>query len=129
MWKQQNRSSSLGRQKKTVNLAGRISLDNSAFLVSQAEVVITHDTGLMHIAAAYKKKIVSLWGNTIPEFGMYPYQTDPASRMFEVKNLPCRPCSKIGFQQCPKKHFRCMMDQDMRAIADYVNGINKEGLL
>jgi len=114
-------------KKDTVNLAGKISLDNSAFLVSKAEAIVTHDTGLMHIAAAFGKKIMSIWGNTIPEFGMYPYQAHPASRIFEVKDLPCRPCSKIGFQQCPKKHFRCMMDQDMMGIAQYVNRETETG--
>jgi ADP-heptose:LPS heptosyltransferase len=72
----------------------------------------------MHIAAAFNKKIISLWGNTIPEFGMYPYQPDPESVVFEMKNLRCRPCSRIGFKKCPKKHFRCMNDLDEREIAE-----------
>ncbi len=113
----------LVRKPGTVNLAGKISLDSSALVVKKAAVVITHDTGLMHIAAAYGKKIISVWGNTIPEFGMSPYQADPASKIYEVEGLPCRPCSKIGFQQCPKKHFRCMMDQDVKAMAEYANSI------
>ena len=109
--------------KNIIDLTGKISLDNSAWLVSRANVVITHDTGLMHIAAAYQKKILSIWGNTIPEFGMYPYHASPESRIYEVKGLSCRPCSKIGFQQCPKKHFRCMMDQDIDGIAAYANAL------
>ena len=121
--KQAEEIAALSQKNDIVNLAGKISLDNSAYLVSLAKVVITHDTGLMHIAAAYGKKILSIWGNTIPEFGMYPYQAHPESRIFEVKDLPCRPCSKIGFQQCPKKHFRCMMHQDMVAMAEYANNL------
>jgi hypothetical protein len=54
---------------------------------------------------------------------MYPYY--PANKIldqyFEVKDLPCRPCSKIGYAECPKKHFNCMMGQDMEKIADAVN--------
>ena len=64
----------------------------------------------MHIAAALKKEIISTWGNTVPEFGMTPYygkQNVPSS-IFEVKALKCRPCSKIGFDKCPKGHFNCM---------------------
>ena len=52
---------------------GNFSLNQSAAIVKHAHHVITHDTGLMHIAAAFRKKIISVWGNTVPEFGMYPY--------------------------------------------------------
>ena len=78
-------------------MAGKISLNESASLIRDADAVLTNDTGLMHIAAAFKKKILSFWGNTVPEFGMVPYQADPASKIMEVKNLKCRPCSKLGY--------------------------------
>lgn len=100
------------------NACGLYNINQSASLVRQSRVVITHDTGLMHIAAAFNKKIISLWGNTIPEFGMYPYQSDPRSVIFEIKGLSCRPCSKIGFSKCPRKHFRCMNDLDEKQIAE-----------
>lgn len=90
------------------NACGKFKLDESASIVQQAAWVISHDTGLMHIAAAFKKRIVSVWGNTVPELGMYPYQADPASKILEVKGLSCRPCSKIGYSKCPKGHFKCM---------------------
>jgi heptosyltransferase-2 len=94
---------------KTVfNSCGSFSLNQSASLVRQSQCVITHDTGLMHIAAAFKKKIISVWGNTVPEFGMYPYLPGENSVIVQVENLKCRPCSKIGFPECPKKHFKCM---------------------
>ncbi|MFN8355441.1 MAG: glycosyltransferase family 9 protein [Spirosomataceae bacterium] len=89
-----------------VNACGKFNLNQSASLLRQATVVYTHDTGLMHIAAAFKKKIISIWGNTVPEFGMYPYRTEFVA--WQVANLPCRPCSKIGYQRCPKGHFKCM---------------------
>lgn len=93
-----------------VNAAGKTSLGESAELLRAARVVLSHDTGLMHIAAAFRKPLVSLWGNTVPAFGMYPYMpgNDNRSAVLEVKNLPCRPCSKIGFDKCPKGHFQCM---------------------
>ncbi|MBK7572705.1 MAG: glycosyltransferase family 9 protein [Bacteroidetes bacterium] len=90
---------------------GNFSLNQSAAIVKHAHHVITHDTGLMHIAAAFRKKIISVWGNTIPEFGMYPYLPAAFSannKIVEIKNLSCRPCSKIGFDKCPKGHFKCM---------------------
>jgi ADP-heptose:LPS heptosyltransferase len=82
----------------------------SAFLIKNSQYVITHDTGMMHIASAFGKKIFSVWGNTIPEFGMYPYMAHEDSRIIEVKDLNCRPCSKIGFSKCPKGHFNCMQE-------------------
>lgn len=105
------------------NASGKLNLNQSASVVKQAEVVITHDTGLMHIAAAFDKKIISIWGNTVPEFGMYPYKADDDYKVVEVKDLACRPCSKIGHKKCPKGHFDCMQKIDVEevitALADY----------
>jgi ADP-heptose:LPS heptosyltransferase len=95
-----------------LNACGIYNINQSASLIRQSRVVITHDTGLMHIAAAFRKKILSVWGHTIPEFGMYPYMPDQASKIFETAGLPCRPCTKIGKKKCPKGHFRCMNDID-----------------
>jgi lipopolysaccharide heptosyltransferase II len=89
-----------------LNAAGAYDLQTAAALMKQCQFVITHDTGLMHIAAAFGQKILSLWGNTLPEFGMTPYLTPYLAA--EVKGLDCRPCSKIGFKQCPRGHFKCM---------------------
>jgi len=104
-------------EKSILNGCGKYSLHQSASLVKQARVLITHDTGLMHIGAAFNKKIISVWGNTVPKFGMFPFRTHPSSLQFEVNGLKCRPCSKIGYQKCPKKHFSCMIDQDIDGIA------------
>ena len=60
----------LTKGKPVFNSCGQFSLNGSASLVEQSRLVLTNDTGLMHIAAAFKKPIISLWGNTIPEFGM-----------------------------------------------------------
>jgi ADP-heptose:LPS heptosyltransferase len=100
------------------NACGKYNLDQSASLVQQSEMVIAHDTGLMHIAAAFRKKIYSVWGNTIPGFGMYPYLPAEGSRMIEVKGLRCRPCSKLGYAECPLGHFRCMNDISVSAFDD-----------
>jgi ADP-heptose:LPS heptosyltransferase len=105
------------------NASGIYRINQSASLIRQASVVITHDTGLMHIAAAFRKKIISIWGNTVPRFGMSPYLPHPDSKIFEVHGLPCRPCTKIGYKACPKKHFRCMNDLDMKLVADAAMGM------
>lgn len=102
---------------KCLNYCGNLSIQQSASLIKQAQIVITHDTGLMHIASAFKKTILSIWGNTIPEFGMSPYIPGGGSEIFEVKGLKCRPCSKIGYEKCPLKHFNCMNQIDLDSIA------------
>lgn len=107
---------------KTINLCGKIGLGVSAGIIKHAKRIITGDTGLMHIAAALHKEIIVLWGNTTPFFGMYPYfgYKNPATyKNFEVQNLYCRPCSKLGHDACPKGHFKCMMDIDLTSIQDY----------
>lgn len=101
---------------KTINLCGKLNLNQSASIIQQANKVITSDTGLMHIAAAFKKDIISLWGNTIPEFGMGPYLAGKDSQILEVKGLSCRPCSKLGYKKCPKGHFKCMNDIEIKSI-------------
>jgi ADP-heptose:LPS heptosyltransferase len=105
---------------RVINACGKYSLQQSASLVRQASKIITHDTGLMHIAAAFKKEIISVWGNTVPSLGMYPYLSghgpDGKGAIVEVKHLSCRPCSKIGFDKCPQGHFKCMRDIDETEI-------------
>lgn len=83
-------------------------LNQSASVLDLATLVLTHDTAMMHIAAALNKKIVAVWGNTSPELGMYPYKATHVN--VQNMQLSCRPCSKIGFKACPKKHFKCMQD-------------------
>jgi ADP-heptose:LPS heptosyltransferase len=105
-----------------LSLCGMLSLNQSASLVRQADAVITHDTGLMHIAAAFRTRVISIWGNTVPEFGMSPYMpgNQENSVIIEVKGLPCRPCSKIGFDRCPKKHFRCMEEVELEEVVSSI---------
>lgn len=110
------------------NACNQYNINQSASLVKQAQKIITHDTGLMHIAAAFQKQIISVWGNTVPEFGMFPYGiTRDKGRgtrggIVEVKNLSCRPCSKIGYNKCPKGHFRCMTEINEELVISAING-------
>lgn len=100
---------------KVYNACGKFSLNESADIVRKAKLVVSNDTGLMHIAAAFNKPIISLWGNTVPSFGMYPYysknylkQSKLPYDILQVNKLWCRPCSKIGYAKCPLGHFKCM---------------------
>ncbi len=110
---------------KVFNACGKFNLNQSASIIRQSKIVITNDTSMMHIAAAFKKIIHSFWGNTIPKFGMQPYFGSNAkyqalyksnSFLHEAKKVNCRPCSKIGFQKCPKGHFDCMMKQNFDTL-------------
>ncbi len=105
--------------------AGKLDIQESAEWMQYADFVVTPDTGMMHIAAALDKPMITLWGNTIPHFGMFPYFKNGSNKelRMEVVGLDCRPCSKIGFQECPKKHFRCMHDQHLNSalVVDFIN--------
>ena len=106
------------------NACGKYSLNQSASLVQQADKVLSNDTGLMHIAAAFNKPILSFWGNTIPEFGMTPYmpKNPDRSKIMEIKDLSCRPCSKLGYKKkCPKRHFYCMELIDVDEVVSWIN--------
>lgn len=111
---------------KAINLCGKLSLMHSACIVKESAAVLTNDTGLMHIAAAFNKPIASVWGNTVPDFGMYPYiKKDTPLMLAEVHGLKCRPCSKLGYKRCPLKHFNCMVKQDTTKISEFINSIEK----
>lgn len=105
------------------NTCGRYNLQQSAALLAQAQSVITHDTGMMHIASAFGKKIITVWGNTTPAIGFSAYLPSTAPEAINIQNntLNCRPCSKIGFMVCPQGHFNCMNSLDMTAIAKLSN--------
>lgn len=107
---------------KLYNACGGFNIEQSASLLNQSDCVITPDTGMMHIASALQKPVISVWGNTVPEFGMYPYipQNKALVHVVEVKGLKCRPCSKIGYPACPKKHFNCIEQLDVSEIKTLV---------
>lgn len=113
---------------KVYNSCGKFNINESADLVKRAKVIVTHDTGLMHIAAAFQKAIVSIWGNTVPELGMFPYygfndlenRIAPMSTIIEHK-VYCRPCSKLGYNKCPLGHFKCMTRIKAQEISDAVD--------
>ncbi|MDD5570275.1 MAG: glycosyltransferase family 9 protein [Bacteroidales bacterium] len=103
------------------NACGKYNINQSASIVRQAKKIITNDTGLMHIASAFKKDIISLWGNTVPAFGMYPYLPGEKSKIIEINEIRCRPCSKLGFVKCPYVHFKCMKMIDEEEIIKLLN--------
>lgn len=99
---------------------GSINLDQSVFLVSKAHKVIGFDTGLTHISEAFDKPLASIWGGTTPELlGVQPYQISDS--LIVGVDLPCRPCSKFGLEQCPLGHFKCMKNIPPDPIVNFIN--------
>lgn len=90
------------------SLCGQLGLLETAAAMESCDVIVTNDTGLMHIATAMHRKTVAIFGSTVKEFGFFPY--DPAAVVLEDAGLSCRPCSHIGRSECPEKHFKCMLE-------------------
>jgi len=109
-------------QGHVINMVGRTNLHESAWLINHAQGVITPDTGMMHIASALKKPILSLWGCTVPAFGMYPYRPGEGSQIVEPVDKQKRPCSKLG-DRC-KYPENCIESIDEQAIIDWVSALN-----
>jgi heptosyltransferase-2 len=101
------------------NLAGSCTLMQSAALLSSCDAVLCNDTGLMHIASAFGKKLFVLFGSSSQAFGFLPWHTP--YELFEVEGLHCKPCSHIGRDHCPKGHFRCMNDLSPNTIAEHIH--------
>lgn len=110
-----------GMKKEVVDLCGKISLSESAALARDAQAVLSGDTGMMHIAACFRKKILSVWGCTVPEFGMYPYLPDPESVIMEPRELKKRPCSKLGNRCKYGMENRCIIHNQPAQIAETLN--------
>lgn len=90
------------------SFAGEFSLLESTQALEYCDLVVTNDSALMHLAAAKQKKIVAIFGSTVKEFGFFPYGTEAI--VIENNSLNCRPCTHIGRESCPQKHFKCMKD-------------------
>lgn len=102
------------------NTAGEMRIGQTASLLQKSVLVITPDTGIMHIAAALKKPIISIWGATIPEFGMYPYHNEALNKMVQADHLKKRPCSKLG-TKCKYKPCKCIDELPLDEVVDAAN--------
>lgn len=109
---------SLSCPQPVINLTGTLSIQQTASAMSHSHIVLTNDTGLMHLANALKKSTIALFGPTTKELGFYPLPE--ISTVIENPNLTCRPCTHIGSHQCPKKHFKCMKDISPTSVFDKV---------
>lgn len=101
-------------QSNIKSFCGKLSLDQTALLIKKSRVLLSNDTGLMHIGAAFKKSIVSFWGCTKPSLGFAPYAA--ASNSVEIlSNISKWPCSKHG-KSCKHKNLGCIKFIDSKDI-------------
>ena len=100
-------------EEKPVILAGKTSVLQSAAIVSKCKVVLSNDSAPVHIASAMKKPVLAIFGSTIPELGFGPYGE---GNIIIGKKMECRPCGIHGKNECPKRHFRCMMEITTREV-------------
>jgi heptosyltransferase-2 len=96
---------------KCINLTGKTQLAEAVDLLSLASVVLSNDSGLMHIAASLQKPLIAVYGPTTSAF------TPPLDKKAKVVSLslPCQPCFK---RVCPLKHHRCMNELLPQKILD-----------
>jgi lipopolysaccharide heptosyltransferase II len=99
--------------------AGEFSLQETGALLARARVVVSGDTGVMHMATAVGAPVVALFGPTVEQFGFFPYRA-PATVL--QRALDCRPCSATGTATCPLGHHRCLVDI---APADVVAAVER----
>jgi len=99
----------------SADFSGRLSLVETAALIRRCDLLVTNDTGAMHMASAVGTKILAVFGPTTRHFGFFPFRSEAA--VIE-KPLGCRPCSYHGTERCPKTHFRCMLDISSREAVE-----------
>ena len=112
-------------ENRVFNACGKYSINESALLVKHAQYIVSHDTGFLHIACAFNKPTVTIWGATTPKLqfsALYPTNSDSPRFDAIVPNLKCQPCAKQGSNHCPEGHFNCMQLQNTDLIAAKVNG-------
>ena len=96
---------SLVSNENHINLAGKLTLRESAYLMAQAKRVFVNDSAPLHLASSVNAKTTAIFCSTVPAFGYFPLSED--SKVFEVENLDCRPCGLHGHKSCPQGHFLC----------------------
>jgi len=92
---------------RVISVAGEFTLQETGACLSRATVVVSGDTGVMHMATGVGTRVVALFGPTVEPFGFYPY-TKQATVL--ERDLSCRPCSAMGTERCPLGHHRCLRD-------------------
>ena len=107
-----------------LDVSGGLSLAETAALMDHCAVVITNDSGLMHLAAARKRKVVAIFGPTVQQLGFFPYGT--RNIVVEDRSVRCRPCTHVGLEYCPRGHFKCMNNISPSRVVEAARSLIKE---
>ena len=102
---------------RVINVAGEFTLQETGACLARAAVLVSGDTGVMHMASGVGTPVVALFGPTVEPFGFFPY-TKRATVL--ERDLSCRPCSAMGTERCPLGHHRCLQDILPDQVADAV---------
>jgi len=101
-----------------IDTTGALSILETGALINCCHLLVTNDSGLMHIASALKKKVVAIFGSTTEQLGFFPYTTEHI--VVQNSLLKCRPCSHVGRNNCPKEHFKCMKEITAEQVIEAV---------
>ena len=104
-----------------VSFAGKFDLSQSIAALSMVSLTVANDTGMLHVSEALGVPVVGIYGPTARQFGYFPIL--PQSKVAQIDNLPCRPCTKMGMNHCPKKHFSCMNDISVEMVLALMRGM------
>jgi len=112
---------SMRNPEKVLNFTGRTTLLESAKILESTQLHVANDSGLTHIATAFKKKVVVILGSTAKPLVFHPKYTTHA--IVEDPDLGCRPCTHMGRNRCPLGHFKCMNNIDEQAVLEAINRV------
>lgn len=108
---------------RVLDFCGKLSLAETGAGLSYCKLAVTHDAGPAHMASAVGTPVVAIYGSTVTRFGFRPFRIP--HRIAEI-DLPCRPCSHLGFQACPLEHHNCMNDQHAADVLSRIEDLKAE---
>ena len=113
----------IANESGAVSFAGKFDLSQSIAALSMVSLTVANDTGMLHVSEALGVPVVGIYGPTARQFGYFPIL--PQSKVAQIENLPCRPCTKMGMNHCPKKHFSCMNDISVDMVLALMRDIHQ----
>lgn len=109
---------------RVFSFIAKLNLLESAALIKRARVVVSNDSGVMHLSAAVGTPVLAIFGSTVEELGFFPFRAKHL--ILQNQHLKCRPCSHIGKNHCPLKHFKCMRDLTPEMAYEYLLKLNQD---
>ena len=113
----------IANESGAVSFAGKFDLSQSIAALRMVSLTIANDTGMLHVSEALGVPVVGIYGPTARQFGYFPILSP--SKVAQIENLPCRPCTKMGMNHCPKKHFSCMNDISVDMVLALMRDIHQ----